>query len=916
MDDKFDVVFHHGGKFMKNGSLKYEGESTTFSFDPDVWSYFIIVDVVKRLGYEGFKELWYYVGGGSVLENRLELLTNDTGAMHMINLPRLNGQVHLFVVHLVSEPEIIYLLENACHDIGEGEVEGECEKEGSGQRAEEGDADFEQPGNGAGVCEQQSDGAGECEHQGDGDAEYEQEVDGAGECQQEVDGAGECRQEVDGGGECEQQGDGVTQCEQQVDGAVECEQQVHGENTVPVEEDICQGDGIVEGHIETRCEGDNGIVRTCSSSGEDGNGDVNADYMEGLVDCDIQEDLGDGNCFSDIEIDVEYDGESATGFSDSDVDDGIKCDDNRGLSDEEWESEELDSGAESDAADDEESYGKFVTFTMPKSMVDYKWDLGTYFAEKEDLLDALKTYAIQNGRNIRYVKNDKKRVRAKYMGSKGNREHKVKLLNSKWLSKRLEKTVRENPRVKGVDIVQKVNRKWNVGVSQSMAYRAKVIASDHVDGYFKEQYKRIFDYSNEILTRNPGSTVQVKVEPNETLQGPIFRRFYVCLKACKDSFVSCRPIIGLDGAFLKGKYGGEMLTVVGRDANDQMLPIAYAIVEVENKATWKWFIELLVEDLGGTTICASFTFMSDQQKGLLQAFQEVLPRVDQRFCVRHLYANFRKQFPRKQLKRLMWKTATATTPQTWEKEMTNIKELNIEAFKYLIKIPPSQQHVRGIQQCYAAYKVQANNKHDGRHPDLHHEKMGNGVICPKIKSRLNKESQLTMFWIPSWSAEKLFEVRHASQTNMNAVAGNGLSQEFHVVVVKFLNLDAEDFIPGWFRKATYEETYSSIVYPLNGKNMWQVTPYSDVFPPKKKALPGRPKKKRRLEEWELVRDETRMRKGGHRKRCGNCGEMGHNRKSCKKSTQASVVTDQTQQTDKPNEPIIPSANVFSTNLLY
>ena len=147
-----------------------------------------------------------------------------------------------------------------------------------------------------------------------------------------------------------------------------------------------------------------------------------------------------------------------------------------------------------------------------------------------------------------------------------------------------------------------------------MAYRAKAIASDHVDGSFKEQYKRIFDYANEILTRNPGSIVQVKVEPNETLQGPIFRRFYVCLKACKDSFVSCRPIIVLDGAFLKGKYCGEMLTAVGRDANDQMLPIAYAIVEVENKATWKWFIELLVEDLGGTTICASFTWMSDQQK--------------------------------------------------------------------------------------------------------------------------------------------------------------------------------------------------------------------------------------------------------------------------------------------------------------
>ena len=40
------------------------------------------------------------------------------------------------------------------------------------------------------------------------------------------------------------------------------------------------------------------------------------------------------------------------------------------------------------------------------------------------------------------------------------------------------------------------------------------------------------------------------------------------------------------GCFLKGKYEGELLSVVGRDANDQLLPLVYAVVEVENKETW------------------------------------------------------------------------------------------------------------------------------------------------------------------------------------------------------------------------------------------------------------------------------------------------------------------------------------------
>ncbi|XP_017405608.1 uncharacterized protein LOC108319095 [Vigna angularis] len=288
-----------------------------------------------------------------------------------------------------------------------------------------------------------------------------------------------------------------------------------------------------------------------------------------------------------------------------------------------------------------------------------------------------------------------------------------------------------------------------------MTYRAKAIASDHVDGSFKEQYKRIYDYANELLTRNPGSTVKV-------------------------------PIIGLDGAFLKGKYSGELLTAVGRDANDQMLPLAYAIVEVENKDTWKWFLELLVEDVGG-------------------------------------------------------------------------------------------EPVRGIQQCFGAYKVKANHNHvEGDSPLL---------------------------------ALKLFEVRHVSQAGDKKWAISGIPCCHALAAMKFLNLDAEDFIPVCFRKSTYEEMYSSIVYPINGENMWQITPYNDVFPPKKRILPRRLKKKIRLQEWELVRDDTRMRNGGIHKRCDICRELGHNKTSCQKSTQdRDVNSDQTQQSNPTNEPNIPSSN--------
>lgn len=75
-------------------------------------------------------------------------------------------------------------------------------------------------------------------------------------------------------------------------------------------------------------------------------------------------------------------------------------------------------------------------------------------------------------------------------------------------------------------------------------------------------------------------------------------------------------------------------------------------------------------------------------KGLLPAIDELLPNVEQRFCVRHLYSNFRKRYSGKALKDLMWKAAKASYHQEWEKTMREIRSINPEAHKYLMRTPP------------------------------------------------------------------------------------------------------------------------------------------------------------------------------------------------------------------------------------
>uniref|UniRef100_A0A803QN15 MULE transposase domain-containing protein n=1 Tax=Cannabis sativa TaxID=3483 RepID=A0A803QN15_CANSA len=86
-------------------------------------------------------------------------------------------------------------------------------------------------------------------------------------------------------------------------------------------------------------------------------------------------------------------------------------------------------------------------------------------------------------------------------------------------------------------------------------------------------------------------------------------------KACKSGFKFCMPIIRLDGCFLKEYCRGMLLVAIGIDGNNNMFPLAYAIVEKENTNSWTWFVQLLKEDLD-VQDTRFFTFISDRQKGL------------------------------------------------------------------------------------------------------------------------------------------------------------------------------------------------------------------------------------------------------------------------------------------------------------
>ncbi|WCJ21009.1 hypothetical protein M5689_003203 [Euphorbia peplus] len=108
-------------------------------------------------------------------------------------------------------------------------------------------------------------------------------------------------------------------------------------------------------------------------------------------------------------------------------------------------------------------------------------------------------------------------------------------------------------------------------------------------GDYKEEFSRLFDYRDQLLSTNQGSTVVVKVSRDVGESGNHkFVGFYVCFKALRDGFTEgCRKCIGVDGSFLRGVVKGMILVAVAKNGNHQMFPIAWAIVSQETTETWR-----------------------------------------------------------------------------------------------------------------------------------------------------------------------------------------------------------------------------------------------------------------------------------------------------------------------------------------
>lgn len=142
------------------------------------------------------------------------------------------------------------------------------------------------------------------------------------------------------------------------------------------------------------------------------------------------------------------------------------------------------------------------------------------------------------------------------------------MANAKWIAKIIEEDMKmHHTSYTSRDIIKIVWHRWTVSINYWKDWHARGLALENVYGNYEASYMRVPELCEQIEQFNPGSLIIWEICPDTHKFKYLCVSFKANLKGWKRG---CRPIIGLHGCFLNGKYSGVCLAAISMDANNGM----------------------------------------------------------------------------------------------------------------------------------------------------------------------------------------------------------------------------------------------------------------------------------------------------------------------------------------------------------
>nr|XP_016508707.1 PREDICTED: uncharacterized protein LOC107826254 [Nicotiana tabacum] len=289
------------------------------------------------------------------------------------------------------------------------------------------------------------------------------------------------------------------------------------------------------------------------------------------------------------------------------------------------------------------------------------------------------------------------------------------------------------------------------------------------------------------------------------------------------------------------------------DAAGSILPLAYAVVDSENDATWNLFFEQFKDVYGEKP---NMCVVSDRNESILKATSTVYTGTPHYACMWHIWTNVRLKFKKGHLKlsEVYFATTRSYTIDKFNERMSKIDEIDVRIKAYLYDIGYHrwyQVHAT-VNRTWTMTSNIAESLNAVRASIDHIHTVLDGakrfIVCLQNKRCSCGQFQLDELPCP----HALAALRHRDESYENNCST-------------------------YYTRESLLKTYETPVDPLPDESKWNVPQYvaeEVVKPPTWKRQPGRPQKQR-YKPFDKVKAKK------YKVSCENCGLEGHNKRSYK-----------------------------------
>ncbi|XP_020963859.1 uncharacterized protein LOC107646937 [Arachis ipaensis] len=250
-------------------------------------------------------------------------------------------------------------------------------------------------------------------------------------------------------------------------------------------------------------------------------------------------------------------------------------------------------------------------------VADGEFTVGMKFSSREAVIKAMKDYTIRRGVDywvyeseltifyakcteygngcdwlIRVTKMQKKycweirRYNGSHTCTRSTISQDHSKLDSKTVAEAIKPLVEIDSSIKVKSVIADVQSKFNYTISYCNAWLAKQQAVKSIFGSWEASYEALPIWFEAMCHKEPSAVVHFETMP--AYQGDdlvpdirvlhrVFWSYYPCIRA----FRHCKPVVQVDETHLYEKYKGCLLVAVSQDGNNNIVPIAFAIVEGE-----------------------------------------------------------------------------------------------------------------------------------------------------------------------------------------------------------------------------------------------------------------------------------------------------------------------------------------------